>query len=210
MAGTCKSALFLSLLLPIVLAGLECEKRSSSLDGRFCAKAARTDRDSFIDALLAQLSTEELARQLHLVFADNVVGQNSTNESYDAYAGEYGLGLVHDWYPMNQSRYNELQALNLAKSKTPIPLMQTGECLHGVGSFQQSIFPSPLGLAATFDPDMMYKVGRAIGSEARSIGIHACFSPVLDLAKDPRWGRAQEDLFVYPENTLRSRRLTSS
>lgn len=196
MTGMYGIALLLTIIFPLVLAGRECEKRSSSLDGQFCTKVARTDRDSFVNDLLGKLSVEELARQLHLVFADNVVGANSTNELYDAYAGEYGLGLVHDWYPMNQSRYNELQALNLAKSKTPIPLMQTAECLHGVASFQQSIFPSPLGLSATFDPDMMYKVGRAIGSEARSIGVHACFAPVLDLAKDPRWGRAQEDLFV--------------
>lgn len=69
--------------------------------------------------------------------------------------------------------------------------MQSGECLHGVGSFKQSMFPQAIGMAATFDTDLIYRVGRAIGSEARSIGIHACFAPVLDLAKDPRWGRVQ-------------------
>lgn len=69
--------------------------------------------------------------------------------------------------------------------------MQTGECLHGVGSFKQSMFPQAIGMAATFDTDLVYKVGRAIATEARSIGIHACFAPVLDLAKDPRWGRVQ-------------------
>lgn len=69
--------------------------------------------------------------------------------------------------------------------------MQTGECLHGVGSFKQSMFPQAIGMAASFDSNLVYRVGRAIGSEARSIGIHACFAPVLDLAKDPRWGRVQ-------------------
>lgn len=70
-------------------------------------------------------------------------------------------------------------------------MMQTGECLHGVGSFKQSLFPQAIAMAASFDTDLVYRIGRAIGTEARSIGIHACFSPVLDLAKDPRWGRAQ-------------------
>jgi beta-glucosidase-like glycosyl hydrolase len=70
--------------------------------------------------------------------------------------------------------------------------MQTGEGLHGVGSFKQSIFPHSIGLAASFDKNLAYAVGRAIGAEARSIGIHACFSPVLDLGKEPRWERVQE------------------
>ncbi|RFU81651.1 glycoside hydrolase family 3 [Trichoderma arundinaceum] len=47
-------------------------------------------------------------------------------------------------------------------------------------------------MAASFDTDIVYRIGRAIGTEARSIGVHGCFSPVLDLAQDPRWGRVQE------------------
>lgn len=102
-----------------------------------------------------------------------------------------GVGVVHDWYPTNVSQFNSLQALQLSKSRLKIPLMQTGECLHGVGSFKQSIFPQSIGLSASFDTELVGRVGRAIGTEARSIGIHACFSPVLDLGKDPRWGRVQ-------------------
>jgi beta-glucosidase-like glycosyl hydrolase len=87
--------------------------------------------------------------------------------------------------------------------RVPIPFLQTGECLHGVGSFKGTIFPQQVGMAATFDPDLVYRVGRALGTEARAIGIHACFSPVLDLGKEPRWGRVQEDFgkldyFVFP------------
>lgn len=69
--------------------------------------------------------------------------------------------------------------------------MHIGECLHGVGSLKQSIFPQSLGLSASFDTDLVHRVGHAIGAEARSIGIHACLSPVLDLGQDPRWGRMQ-------------------
>lgn len=92
---------------------------------------------------------------------------------------------------MNVSAYNELQKENLVRSRLKIPLMQTGECLHGVGSFKQSLFPQSIGLSASFDTDLVYRVGRAIATEARSIGVHACFSPVLDLGLDPRWGRMQ-------------------
>ncbi|KAJ7363870.1 glycosyl hydrolase family 3 N terminal domain-containing protein [Mycena albidolilacea] len=54
------------------------------------------------------------------------------------------------------------------------------------------MFPQSIGLAASLDKNLAYAVGCAIGTEARSIGIHACFSPVLDLGKEPRWGRVQE------------------
>ncbi len=69
--------------------------------------------------------------------------------------------------------------------------MHIGECLHGVGSFKQSVFPQSLGLSASFDTGLVHRVGGAIGAEARSIGIHACLSPVLDLGQEPRWGRMQ-------------------
>ncbi|KAI0016114.1 glycoside hydrolase family 3 protein [Xylariomycetidae sp. FL0641] len=85
-----------------------------------------------------------------------------------------------------------MQELNRNKSHLNIPLMHVGECLHGVGSFKQSMFPQSIGLSASFDTDLVYRVGRAIGTEARSIGIHACLSPVLDIGQDPRWGRMQE------------------
>jgi beta-glucosidase-like glycosyl hydrolase len=94
-------------------------------------------------------------------------------------------------YPLNISRHNELQQLNLEKAHLKIPFMHVGECLHGVGSFKQSMFPQSIGLAATFNVDLIHRVGHAIGTEARSIGIHACLSPVLDLGQDPRWGRLQ-------------------
>lgn len=101
------------------------------------------------------------------------------------------IGIIHDWYPTNKSQYNDLQKLNAKKSRINIPFMQTGECLHGVGSFKQSMFPQVIGMAASFDINLVHRVGRAIATEARSIGIHACFAPVLDLAKEPRWGRVQ-------------------
>jgi beta-glucosidase-like glycosyl hydrolase len=101
------------------------------------------------------------------------------------------IGFMHDWYPTNKSQYNDMQRLNTRKSRIDIPILQTGECLHGVGSFKQSMFPQSIGMAASFDTGLVHRVGRAIGEEASSIGIRACFAPVLDLGKDPRWGRAQ-------------------
>ncbi|KAH8769035.1 glycoside hydrolase family 3 protein [Diaporthe sp. PMI_573] len=152
-------------------------------------------KEAFISALVSNMTIEDLVLQLHLTFGGDIVGVNSNNELYDhtmRFSPDSPVGVVHDWYHLNTSYYNEAQQLNLQKARLKVPLMHTGECLHGVGSFKQSMFPQSLGLSASWDFGLVHRVGRAIGTEARSIGIHACFSPVLDLGLDPRWGRMQE------------------
>ena len=158
------------------------------------ASNTAASKDAFIQDLISQMTVPDMVLQLYLMFADDVVGPESNNELYDhALKSAPGspIGVIHDWYPLNTSYFNELQRLNLEKSHLKIPFMHTGECLHGVGSFKQSMFPQALGLSASFDTNLVHRVGGAIGTEARSIGIHACFSPVLDICQDPRWGRCQ-------------------
>ncbi|KAI1368392.1 glycoside hydrolase family 3 protein [Xylaria arbuscula] len=152
-------------------------------------------KNSFIEALVSNMTIEDLVLQLHLMFGDDIVGPNSQNELYDftmRLSPDSPIGVMHDWYPLNTTHYNSVQVLNLRKARLKVPFMHIGECLHGVGSFKQSIFPQSLGLSASFDTDLVRRVGRAIGTEARSIGVHACLSPVLDIGQDPRWGRMQE------------------
>ncbi|KAF7350258.1 Glycoside hydrolase family 3 protein [Mycena venus] len=154
-----------------------------------------TQKQQFIDNLVNQMTIPELVFQMHLMFADNIIGVASDNGGYDTamqIAPDAGVGVMADWYPTNASQYNSIQKLNAEKSRLKVPFMVYGECLHGVGSFKQSMFPQSIGLAASFDRSLVHSVGRAIGTEARAIGIHACLAPVLDLGKDPRWGRTQE------------------
>ncbi|KAF3766486.1 family 3 glycoside hydrolase [Cryphonectria parasitica EP155] len=156
---------------------------------------ATLGRDAFVNAVVANMTVEDLVLQLHLTFGDDIVGVESRDELYDytmRFSPASAVGHMHDWYSLNTSHYNEVQQLNLDKARLKVPFMHFGECLHAVGSFKQSMFPQSLGLSASFDTDLVYRVGRAIGTEARSIGIHACFSPVLDIGQDPRWGRMQE------------------
>jgi len=158
---------------------------------------ANLTKDAFIESLVSQMNLPELVMQLYLMFGDNVVGPNSDNALYDQALfpapSDAGIGVIHNWYPLNKSYFNDLQQLNLDKSRLKIPFLNTGECLHGVGSFKQSIFPQPLGMSSSWDTGLIHRVGRAIGTKARSIGVSACFSPVLDICQDPRWGRCQED-----------------
>ena len=61
-----------------------------------------------------------------------------------------------------------------------------------------TIFPSPYTIAATFDTDLMHEIGKVIGREARAGGIHQCWSPVCGLAREPRWGRSEEERSHLP------------
>ncbi|KAJ7096569.1 glycoside hydrolase family 3 protein [Mycena belliarum] len=157
--------------------------------------AEASEKQQFLDDLVNQMTIPELVLQMHLMFADNIIGIASDNGGYDEAmktAPDASIGVMHDWYPTNSSQYNSVQQLNAERSRLKVPFMVYGECLHGVGSFRQSMFPQSIGLSASFDTALVHAVGRAIGTEARAIGIHACLAPVLDLGKDPRWGRTQE------------------
>jgi hypothetical protein len=55
-------------------------------------------RDALVNKLLSNLTVQELAHQVHLVFADNVIGPMSHNELYDSYVGKSGIGVIHDWF----------------------------------------------------------------------------------------------------------------
>ena len=67
-----------------------------------------------------------------------------------------------------------------------------GEALHGYMEYGSTSFPQALGLAATWDPSLVKRVFTAVGDEAGSRGAGQVFSPVLDIAREPRWGRTEE------------------
>lgn len=164
---------------------------------QFSVRDSRAEtKHAFIEDLLSQMDITDLVQQLHLTFADNIIGPASDNSLYEhelRFTPNASIGHVHDWYPLNKTYYNDLQSLNVESSRLKIPFLHWAECLHGVGSFNQSMFPQALALSNSWDTELVHRVGRAIAAEARSIGVHACLAPVLDLCKDPRWGRCQED-----------------
>jgi beta-glucosidase len=87
---------------------------------------------------------------------------------------------------------NGVQRYLLEKTRLGIPAMFLGEALHGYMEYGSTSFPQALGLAATFDPALVKQVFTAVGDEAGSRGAGQVFSPVLDMARDPRWGRTEE------------------
>jgi beta-glucosidase len=87
---------------------------------------------------------------------------------------------------------NGMQRYQREKTRLEIPEMFLSEGLHGVMEYGSTSYPQALGLAATWDPALVKRVFTAVGDEAGSRGLGQVFSPVLDIARDPRWGRTEE------------------
>lgn len=87
---------------------------------------------------------------------------------------------------------NRLQKLMLEQTRLGIPLLFHEECLHGLAAIHGTSYPQAIALAATWDPALLQRVFNATALEARSRGAQECLMPVVDLARDPRWGRTEE------------------
>ena len=120
--------------------------------------------------------------------------------------GGDGIGFVHDMYS-TPVPFNRIQRYFLKHSRLGIPVIFTGEALHGISGVRGTVFPTPLNFAATFDPDLIRKVGEAIGRETRALGMHEILAPNLDVARESRWGRIEE---TFGEDTYLSSRMAAA
>ena len=99
---------------------------------------------------------------------------------------------------------NGVQRYLKEKTRLGIPQVFMGEALHGFMEYGSTSFPQALSLASTWDPDLVHQVFTAAGDEAASAGMGQVFSPVLDIARDPRWGRTEE---TYGEDPFLAARM---
>jgi beta-glucosidase len=155
------------------------EIRNSEISVSFLMKnAAISER---IDALLAQMTPEEKAGQLCQFFAFT---PNDAAISDAIAAGQVGSILV----VRDPVELDRLQHIAVEKSRLGIPLLFGFDVIHGL----RTIFPVPIAMAASWDMDTI-ELGQSIAAkEARAIGLHWTFAPMLDIARDPRWGRMVE------------------
>ena len=84
--------------------------------------------------------------------------------------------------------YNEIQRIAVEESKSGIPILFGRDVIHG----HRTVFPIPLAMAASFNPELISQSYRDIAAEATNDGVHWTFTPMLDLCRDPRWGRIIE------------------
>lgn len=87
---------------------------------------------------------------------------------------------------------NDIQRFFLEKSRLAVPVIFHDECLHGLMAPEGTSFPQPIGLGATFDPELVERLYTMTAAEARVRGIHQALTPVVDVAREPRWGRVEE------------------
>ncbi len=90
------------------------------------------------------------------------------------------------------------QAEVRAANRFGIPAQVHEECLTGLNAWRATIYPTPLGWAATFDPDLVERMARQVGEVMGRLGIHQGLAPVLDVVRDLRWGRVEESLGEDP------------
>jgi len=87
---------------------------------------------------------------------------------------------------------NLLQKFLVEETRLGIPAVFHEECLHGLAAPDATSYPQPIGLAATFDPGLVEEIYTAIAEETRARGAHQALTPVVDVAREPRWGRVEE------------------
>jgi len=159
-----------------------------------------------IDDLIARMTLEEKVRQLDLYSGVAFVSKqrDETHAAPDAVflpdkaetiLGNRGVGGIHDLYP-SPVQANAIQEWVIGHNRLGIPALFIEEALHGFDT--GTVFPAPINLAATWNADLAERTGAAIAAEARATGVDMILAPVLDLAREPRWGRVEEDFGEDP------------
>ena len=133
-----------------------------------------------IDNLLSRMTLSEKIGQMNQVS----VGGEVSNYAEALRNGQIGSILNE----VDPAKLNEYQRICVEESRLGIPLLVGRDVIHGF----HTIFPIPLGLAATFDPALVEEGARVAAVEATGQGVRWTFSPMLDIARDPRWGRMAE------------------
>ena len=149
--------------------------------------AARdAEMDRFLDELIGRMTLEEKVGQLTLLTSDWESTGPTMRDSYqeDIRAGK--VGNIFNAYTAGYTR--ELQKLAVENTRLKIPLMFGYDVIHG----HRTIFPISLGEAASWDMEAVEKSARVSAQEASAEGIHWTFSPMVDIARDARWGRISE------------------
>ncbi len=90
------------------------------------------------------------------------------------------------------------QAEIVAAGRFGIPALVHEECLSGFTAWGATIFPTPLAWGASFDPELVERMAASIGMSMRAVGVHQGLAPVLDVCRDPRWGRTEETIGEDP------------
>lgn len=173
-------------------------------------KDAKAPIEQRVNDLLSRMTLEEKVGQMNQFVGLEHIRENSksmsasdlaTNTASAFYPGitdkdvakwtEQGL-ISSFLHVLTLEEANELQRLNM-KSRLQIPLIIGIDAIHGNAKCQNNtVYPTNIGLASSFDVDMAYKIARQTAEEMRAMNMHWTFNPNIEVARDPRWGRCGE------------------
>ncbi|GAA1930504.1 glycoside hydrolase family 3 N-terminal domain-containing protein [Microbacterium aoyamense] len=168
-------------------------------------------RSPRVSALLADMTLDEKLAQLVGFWVDQgdevvapMAGEMQTSTRYEE-AVAHGIGhltRVYGTRPVDpRERANWLwreQRRLRRETRLGVPAIVHEECLTGLAAWQAATYPTPLAWGASFDPSLVTRMGERIGAAMRALGIHQGLAPVLDVIRDPRWGRVDECIAEDP------------
>lgn len=149
--------------------------------------------------LLARMNLEEKVAQLGSVWAFRLLeASNFSPEKASEYL-KHGIGHITriagegNLLPAEVARVNNaVQKYLIEQTRLRIPAIMHDECCSGFTAREATCFPQAIGLASTWDPELIEEMTTIIRSQMRGVGVHQGLSPVLDVCRDPRWGRVEE------------------
>ena len=164
-----------------------------------------------VDNLLSLMTVEEKTCQLATIYGYNrILKQDLPNESWKQEIWKDGIANIDEhingiatwegkeegeyiWPPSNHTRaINEVQKWFVEETRLGIPVDFTNEGIRGICHQKATNMPAQSAIGCSWDRDLIYRIGRATGSEAKALGYTNIYSPILDLSRDPRWGRVVE------------------
>ena len=182
-------------------------------------KDSRLSAEARVADLLPRMTLVEKASQMRAVWQDKTTHLLDADGNFDlakaraSFKDGHGLGQVgrpsdagsEPATPWNgkdargqAELTNAIQKFFIEESRLGIPVVFHEECLHGQAAKDATSFPQPIGLAATFNPALVEALYAMTAAEARVRGTHQALTPVVDVARDPRWGRVEETFGECP------------
>ncbi len=163
------------------------------IEFEWCLTMTHREATSFVNALLARMSLEDKIGQLTMTRPAFAAGSQSIIADSQREAIRAGkIGSMLDIWGADAT--HDAQTLAVKESRLGIPLLFAHDVLHGY----ETIFPTPLGEAAAFSHALWEKTARAAAVEMTAGGVALTFAPMLDAARDPRWGRMVESFGEDP------------
>src|ERR1700722_8905849 len=136
--------------------------------------------------LLARMTIQEKIGQMNQPFLFPGAPPDKDRGSYEDRVRRSEVGSF--LFVTDPKRINELQKIAMTEQRLHIPILFGFDVIHGF----DTEFPVPIGMASSWDPSIVEQVQAASAEEASSAGVHWTFAPMVDIARDPRWGRISE------------------